>query len=254
MQMEKVEFDDDVLAGPEEARSYEPEQPADGQAAVEGSAAYDPEDPFGLDRLLPTKKKGGKRGSQQELVQQPVPSLHSGAAHSVSSAQVGESSAAAGSEEATTAVHGAAGEVAMQDHRGGGSEDREEGPSAERLGVNGQADDSANEARLGPAVAERVGYLNEGTAVRVFGLTRSVQYNGATGVVDYTHQTVEGDEEEQKLVRVAVSIEHEGEVRQISVPQGSLEVVAADSDAGANGDESGEPGWGEPRRVEGRHT
>ena len=73
-------------------------------------------------------------------------------------------------------------------------------------------------------------------------------------MVDYTHQTVEGDEEEQKLVRVAVSIEHEGEVRQISVPQGSLEVVAADSDAGANGDESGEPGRGEPRRVEGRHT
>ena len=81
-----------------------------------------------------------------------------------------------------------------------------------------------------------------------------MQYNGATGVVDYTHQTVEGDEEEQKLVRVAVSIEHEGEVRQISVPQGSLEVVAADNDAGANGDESGEPGRGEPRRVEDRHT
>ena len=71
MQMEKVKFDDDVLAGPEEAHSYEPEQPAgtsveraaereginavlDGQAAVEGSAAHDPDDPFGLDELLPT--------------------------------------------------------------------------------------------------------------------------------------------------------------------------------------------------------
>ena len=50
----------------------------------------------------------------------------------------------------------------------------------------------------------------------------------------------------QKLVRVAVSIEHDGEVRQISVPQGSLEVVAAGNDAGANGDESSEPGRGEP--------
>ena len=44
------------------------------------------------------------------------------------------------------------------------------------------------------------------------------------------------------LVRVAVSIEHDGEMRQISVPQGSLEVVAAGKDAGASGDESGEAG------------
>ena len=51
-----------------------------------------------------------------------------------------------------------------------------------------------------------------------------------------------------------MSIEHEGEVRQISVPQGSLEVVEANSEAGANGDESGEPGRGEPRRVEDRQA
>ena len=176
-----------------------------------------------------------------------MPSLHSGAVHSVPPEQVGESSAAAA---ANTSAAAATGDVAAQDHRGDGSEDREGGQSAERLGVGGQVDDSANEAQLGAAVADRVGYLRDGTAVRVFGLTRSVQYNGATGVVDYTHQTVEGNAEEQKLVRVAVSIEHEGEVRQISVPQGSLEVVAADNDAGANGDESGEPGRGEPRRVE----
>ncbi len=119
-------------------------------------------------------------------------SLHSGTVHSVSSAQVGESSAAAGRVEATTAVHGAAGEVTMQDHRGDGSEDCKGGLSAERLGVGGQVDDSANEAQLGVAVADRAGYLRDGTAVRVSGLTRSVQYNGATGVVDYTHQTVEG--------------------------------------------------------------
>ena len=53
---------------------------------------------------------------------------------------------------------------------------------------------------------------------------------------------------------MAVSIEHEGEVQQISVPQGLLEVVAAGNDAGANSNESGEPGQGELRRVEGWHT
>ena len=53
---------------------------------------------------------------------------------------------------------------------------------------------------------------------------------------------------------MAVSIEHEGEVQQISVPQGLLEVVAADNDVGVNSNESGKPGQGEPRRVEGWHT
>ena len=51
-----------------------------------------------------------------------------------------------------------------------------------------------------------------------------------------------------------MSIEHEGEVQQISVPQGLLEVVAAGSNAGVNSDESGEPGHGEPRRVKDQHT
>ena len=96
-QMEQTEFDDDILAGPEDAHSSQLERPADGQAAVEGLQAYDPEDPFGLEQFsLPTRKKGGDRGSQKELVQQPVPSLHSGAVHSVPPEQVGESSAAAG--------------------------------------------------------------------------------------------------------------------------------------------------------------
>ena len=175
----------------------------DGQVVVEGLAAHDLDNPFGLDELLPmgrVKKNGSKQGSQQELVQQLVLSLHSGATHSVSSVQVGESSAAAGLEEATTVVHGAAGKAAMQDHRGRGSEDHEEGLPAERLGVDGQADDSVDQAWHGPAVAGHGGYLKEGTAIRVFSLTWSVQYNRATGVVNYTHQSVKGDEEEQKLV------------------------------------------------------
>ena len=60
-QMEQTEFNDDILAGPEEAHSSQPEQPVDGQAAVEGLLAFDLEDPFGLDQFsLPTKKKGSK--------------------------------------------------------------------------------------------------------------------------------------------------------------------------------------------------
>ena len=256
------------------SHSYEPEQPAgtsveqaaetrganaglDGLAVVEGSAAHDPNDPFGLDELLPTgraKKGGGKRGSRQELVQQPVLSLHAGAAHSVSPMQVGEFSATAGSEGVTMAMQGATGEAARQEQGGGGSEDHEEEPLAEGLGADGQADDSRDVARHGPLVARQGGYLKDGTAIRVVGLTRNVRYNRTTGVVEYTHQSVEGDEEEQKLVRVAVSIEYDGEMRSISVPQASLEVVAADDDAGANDDGSDVAGQGEPRRAEGRHT
>ena len=94
----------------------------------------------------------------------------------------------------------ATGEVAAQDHRGNGSEDHEGGQSEERLGVGSQVNDSANEAQLGVAVADHAGYLRDSMAVRVSSLTHSVQYNGATGVVVYTHQTVEGTAEEQKLV------------------------------------------------------
>ena len=61
-------------------------------------AAHDPNDPFGLDELLPTgraKKDGGERRSQQL----------SGTACSVSSVQAGELTATAASEGATMAMH-----------------------------------------------------------------------------------------------------------------------------------------------------
>ena len=44
------------------------------------------------------------------------------------------------------------------------------------------------------------GYLPDGTKVRVVGLTQSSQYNSMIGVVDYTQQSVKGNEKERQLI------------------------------------------------------
>ena len=94
----------------------------------------------------------------------------------------------------------AADEAAVHGQNGADLADHEEVPSAEAMWADGGGNDTGQQAQAGATATGQVGYLPEGTRVRVVGLTRSSQYNGTLGVVDYTQQSVEGDECEQQLI------------------------------------------------------
>ena len=141
------------------------------------------------------------------MVQKPVLLLLSVAVPSVSSVQAGvlsvgsDHNADEGSEKAAQAER-AADEAAGHGRNGGDLADHEEVLSAEAMWADGGGNDTGQPAQARATATGQVGYLPEGMRVRVVGLTqtRSSQHNSTLRVVDYTQQSMEGDECEQQLV------------------------------------------------------
>ena len=80
-------------------------------------------------------------------------------------------------------------------------------PSAEAEWTDGGGGSTGSQAQDEATARVQSGYLPDGMRVRVVGLTWSSQYNSTLRVVDYTQQSVEGDEKERQLIRVAVTIQ-----------------------------------------------
>ena len=91
-----------------------------------------------------------------------------------------------GSEAAARAEERAAVEEAGRGRDAGGSTDQEEEPSAEAERAEGSGGSTGSQAQGEATAGRQGGYLPVGTKVRIVGLTRSSQYNGKIGVVDYT--------------------------------------------------------------------
>ena len=118
------------------------------------------------DYIQASREEAGRlQGSQEGMVQQPVPSLLSVAVPSVSSVQAGVLSAGSdhnadeGSETAARAVERAADEAAVQGRDDGGSADHEEVPSAEAEWADGGSNDTGQQAQVGATAMGQVGYL-----------------------------------------------------------------------------------------------
>ena len=193
-----------------------------GNEGVEGSEEYDPANPFQLDEWLLTTGRvrstrihaQGSLSLQGSLVQQLMLSLFSVSVLSdvvpldVSSVV---SDQGEGSVEMTQGLEKLAEETAQQRQYEERLKDHEEVLLAEAMWADSGGNSTRQSAQVEVAEIRQDGSVLKGTRVRLTGLQKQQQYNGVVRVVDHVQQWLEGDECEQRFVRMVVNIQYNGE-------------------------------------------
>ena len=95
-----------------------------------------------------------------------------------------------------------------------------------------RGNDTGQSARVEATEAGQDSSLPKGTRVRVTGLQKSRQYNGAVGVVDYVEQWMDRDECERSYVQIAVNIWHNGAAKTIRIQRHNIEVFGGCEEQG----------------------